>query len=85
LKRLGKAYAEGLYSDEDYRREKRTLEDKLATLVVPEVDAAMEAGKLLEHFPDLRGWLLLPITLIGVTESSSTYSISAVRRQRISR
>ena len=85
LKRLGKAYAEGLYSDEDYRRENRTLEDKLATLVVPEVDAAMEAGKLLEHFPDLRGWLLLPITLIGVTESSSTYSISAVRRQRISR
>ena len=85
MKRLGKAYAEGLYSDEDYRRENRTLEDKLATLVVPEVDAALEAGKLLEHFPDLRGWLLLPITLIGVTESSSTYSISAVRRQRISR
>jgi len=53
LKRLGKAYVDGLYSDEDYRREKRTLEDKLATLVVPGVDAAMEAGKLLEHVPDL--------------------------------
>ena len=45
---------DGLYSDEDYRREKRTLEDKLATQVVPGVDAAMEAGKLLEHLPDLR-------------------------------
>ena len=54
LKRLGKAYAAGLYSDEDYRREKRTPEDKPATLVVPGVDAAMEAGKLLEHLPDLR-------------------------------
>ena len=54
LKRLGKAYVDGLYSDEDYRREKRTLEDKLDTLVVPRVDAAMEAGKLLERLPDLR-------------------------------
>ena len=54
MKRLGKAYVDGLYSDEDYRREKRTPEDKLATQVVPGVDAAMEAGKLLEHLPDLR-------------------------------
>ena len=30
-----------------------TLEDKLANLVVPGVDAAMEAGKLLENLPDL--------------------------------
>ena len=54
LKRLSRAYVDGLYSDEDYRREKRTLEDKLATLVVPGVDAAMEGGKLREHLPDLR-------------------------------
>ena len=54
LKRLGKAYVDGLYSDEDYRREKRTLGDKLATLVVPRIDAVMEAGKLLERLPDLR-------------------------------
>ena len=54
MKRLGKAYVDGLYSDEDYRREKRTPEDKLATQVVPGVDAATEAGKLLEHLPDLR-------------------------------
>ena len=32
---------------------KRSLEDKLANLVVPGVDAAMEAGKLLENLPDL--------------------------------
>ena len=43
---------DGLY-DEGYRREKRSLEDKLANLVVPGVDAAMEAGNLLENLPVL--------------------------------
>ena len=38
---------DGLYDDDGYRREKRSLGDKLANLVVPSVDAAMEAGKLL--------------------------------------
>ena len=33
--------------------EKRALDDKPATLVVPGVDAAMEAGKLLENLPVL--------------------------------
>jgi len=47
LKRLGRAYVDGLYDDEGYRREKRSLEDKLVNLVVPGVDAAMEDGKLL--------------------------------------
>jgi len=42
----------GIYL-EDYRREKRALDDKPATLVVPGVDAAMEAGKLLENLPVL--------------------------------
>ena len=31
LKRLGKAYVDGLYPDDDYRREKRALEQKLTT------------------------------------------------------
>ena len=53
LRRLGTAYVDGLYDDDGYRREKRSLEDKLANLVVPGVDAAMEAGKLLENLPDL--------------------------------
>jgi hypothetical protein len=53
LRRLGTAYVAGLYSHEGYRREKRSLEDKLANLVVPGVDAAMEAGKLLENLPVL--------------------------------
>ncbi len=53
LRRLGTAYVDGLYDDDGYRREKRSLEDKLGNLVVPGVDAAMEAGKLLENLPDL--------------------------------
>ena len=53
LKRLGRAYVDGLYSEDDYRRERRYLEDRLASLVVPGVDSAKEAGKLLEHLPQL--------------------------------
>ncbi len=51
LKRLGKAYVDGLYPDDDYRREKRALEEKLANLVIPGVGAATEAGKLLKNLP----------------------------------
>ena len=53
LKRLGEVYLDGLKSRDDYRREKRFLEDQLASLVVPGVDAAHEAGKLLEELPRL--------------------------------
>ncbi|MDA0264905.1 MAG: zinc ribbon domain-containing protein [Chloroflexi bacterium] len=53
LMRLGKAYVDGLYSDDDYRREKRSLEEMLAGLVIPGVDSAKEAGRLLEDLPAL--------------------------------
>lgn len=53
LKRLGQVYLDGLVDPDDYRRQKRELEDKLANLVVPGVDAAREAGRLLEDLPAL--------------------------------
>ena len=53
LKRLGKAYVDGLYSDDDYRREKRSLEELLSGLVIPDVDSAKEAGELIEDLPAL--------------------------------
>ncbi|HZA25623.1 MAG TPA: recombinase family protein, partial [Dehalococcoidia bacterium] len=53
LKRLGQVYLDGLKPHEDYRREKRQLEDRLQLLVVPGIDAAQEAGKLLENLPVL--------------------------------
>ena len=53
LKRLAQVYLDNLVSNEEYRRQKRHLEDRLASLVVPGVDAAREAGKLLEDLPRL--------------------------------
>ncbi len=55
LKRLGRTYVDGLCSEDDYRREKRVLEDRLAGLIVPALDSAHEAGKLLENLPQLWG------------------------------
>ena len=51
LRRLGNAYVEGMYSDSDYEREKRYIGMELESLVVPEADSAVEAGRLIE---DLR-------------------------------
>ena len=53
LKRLGQVYLDGLVQIDEYRRQKRILEDKLSGLIVPGVDTAMEAGKLLEDLPKL--------------------------------
>ena len=55
LKRLARTYVDGLCEDDDYRREKWSLEEKLAGLIVPGVNAASEAGKLLEDLPSLWG------------------------------
>jgi len=51
----GRAYVDGFYSDEDYQREKRSLEMGLETLTLPEADAAKEAGELITRLPDLWG------------------------------
>ena len=41
LRRLGRAYADGVYSAESYRRELKALEQKLSGLVVPEIDESI--------------------------------------------
>ena len=53
FKRLGQVYLDGLLQIDEYRRQKQLLEDKLTSLIVPGVDAAREAGKLLEDLPAL--------------------------------
>jgi len=53
LRRLGEVYLDGLKTREDYLRDKKGLADTLASLIVPGVDAAQEAGKLLENLPSL--------------------------------
>ena len=53
LKRLGQVYLDGVMPEGEYQRQKRLLHDWLASLVVPGVDAAKEAGLLLENLPAL--------------------------------
>ena len=53
LKRLGQVYLDNLMTPEEYRRQKRLLEDRIQALVVPGVDAIEEAGGLLELLPQL--------------------------------
>jgi site-specific DNA recombinase len=44
-----------LIPDEEYHRQKRLLELELESLIIPEVDAAREAGRLIIDLPKL--WL----------------------------
>ena len=53
LRRLGKAYVDGVYDDDEYNRQKRACELELESLVLPEADAAAEAGKLISQLPKL--------------------------------
>lgn len=53
LKRVGEAYSDGALVGKDYRRRVRLLKDQLGTLIAPAVDAATEAGRLLEDLPGL--------------------------------
>ena len=48
-----RVYLDNLMTQEEYRRQKCFLEDRIQALVVPEVDAVEEAGKLLERLPEL--------------------------------
>ena len=53
LKRLGKAYVDGLIDESDYQRQKAQYEFELASLVVPEADMVAEAGRLVQNLPEL--------------------------------
>jgi site-specific DNA recombinase len=53
LKRIGKVYLDKLISDEDYSRQIRLAKEEIESLVVPEVNAVEEAGKLVKQLPEL--------------------------------
>ena len=53
LHRLAQTYVDGHYPEDQYRQGKRRLELELESLVVPEVSAAEEAGRLLSNLPAL--------------------------------
>ena len=50
---MGRTYIDGLLDDAEYSRQKRMLELELESLVIPEIHAAEEAGKLIQDFPRL--------------------------------
>jgi len=53
IRRIVKVFIEGHLAESDYDRQKKMLELELESLVVPEVQTAEEAGKLLQDFPRL--------------------------------
>ena len=53
LKRLGDVYVDELLGYDDYKLQKRQIEDKLSSLVIPGIESMQEAGKLLERLPEL--------------------------------
>ena len=73
MKRLGQVYLDNLLTLEEYQRQKRQLEDRLGSLVVPELAAVQQAGNLLENLSQLweaaslgERWQLLQAMLEGV-------------------
>lgn len=53
LRRLGKAFVDGLFDEIEYHRQKKSFEWELESLLIPEVDAAKEAGQVLADIPRL--------------------------------
>ncbi len=57
LRRMRNAYVDGLFTDDEYRVQKRLIEQELEGLVVPEASAAEEAGRLIRTCPGSGGGL----------------------------
>ncbi|OGN99302.1 MAG: hypothetical protein A2Y89_04825 [Chloroflexi bacterium RBG_13_51_18] len=55
LRRMAKAYIDGVFPDEEYHRQKKLLEMELESLIIPKANAAEEAEKLIMDLPRL--WL----------------------------
>ena len=53
LRRMTKAYTDGLFPDEEYHHQKKLIEMEIESLIVPEADVAEEAGKLIKNLPEL--------------------------------
>ena len=87
LRRMGKAYIDGVFPDEEYHRQKKLLEMELESLVIPQANAAEEAGKLILDLPRLwasanqeerRKLLLIMLDAVYV-DAKKTKSIVAIK------
>ena len=87
LRRMAKAYVDGIFPDEEYHRQKKLLKMELESLVVPQASAAEEAGKLIMNLSGLwseanlqeRRKLLLTMLDAVYFEAKKTSSIVAIR------
>ena len=55
IRRLREVCLEGDLPRDQYNKRKRSLETELASLIIPDVNATREAGRLLEELPTLWG------------------------------
>jgi hypothetical protein len=53
LRRLARAYVDGLVEEGEYNIQRKLLQESLDTLVVPEMDAAIKAGELIENLDNM--------------------------------
>jgi len=87
LRRMAKAYVDGVFPDEEYHRQKKLLEMELESLVIPQANAAEEAGRLILDLPKLwaganqeeRRILLLSMLDAVYVDAKRTKSIIAVK------
>jgi len=87
IRRMAKAYVDGVFPDGEYNRQKRLLEMELESLVVPAANAAEEAGKLILNLKELwaeanvdeRRKLLLSMLDAVYFDTKATKSIVGVR------
>jgi site-specific DNA recombinase len=87
IRRMAKAYIDGVFPDGEYNRQRCLLEMELESLVVPAANAAEEAGKLILDLSKLwaeanteeRRRLLLSVLDAVYFDTKATKSIVAVR------
>ena len=84
---MARAYVDGVFPDEEYHRQKKLLEIELESLVIPQANAAEEAGKLVMDLPRLwakanieeRRKLLLTMLDAIYVDAKKSKSIIAIR------
>ena len=89
LRRMAKTYIDGVFPDGEYYRQKKLLEMELESLVVPQADAAEEAGKLILDLPTLwikanqeeKRKLLLTMLDAVYVDAKKTKSVIAIKPQ----
>ena len=84
---MAKAYVDGVFPDEESRRQKKLLEMELESLVIPQANAAEEAGQLILDLPRLwkranieeKRKLLITMLDAVYVDANKTKSIIAIK------